>query len=118
MRLLDSGDIRVRPAKNVQPAHPPTAYGETASRSCIALRGRGDDVVKRLLELMRESQPSGGLWWIGPSSSRKSQDVLNVALRALMCSAPSLAIEETGWWVSSTLSCRIVIFASCYLYRC
>jgi antitoxin MazE len=25
VRLLDSGDIRVRPVKNVQPAHSPTA---------------------------------------------------------------------------------------------
>lgn len=25
VRLLDSGDIRVRPAKNVQPVHPATA---------------------------------------------------------------------------------------------
>ncbi|MGJ7565270.1 AbrB/MazE/SpoVT family DNA-binding domain-containing protein [Variovorax sp. GB1R11] len=28
VRLLDSGDIRVRPVKNVQPAHSPTADGE------------------------------------------------------------------------------------------
>lgn len=30
VRLLDSGDIRVRPAKNVQPAHPAPADVEGA----------------------------------------------------------------------------------------
>ena len=29
VRLLDSGDSRVRPVKNVQPAHPPTSTSET-----------------------------------------------------------------------------------------
>ncbi|SDZ72077.1 antitoxin MazE [Variovorax sp. YR266] len=28
VRLLDSGDIRVRPVKNAQPVHPSTADGE------------------------------------------------------------------------------------------
>lgn len=47
-------------------------------------------MVKRMLELMLQSQPPGRLWIIGQTRSQAMQDVVNISLRALMMFGPLL----------------------------
>lgn len=45
-------------------------------------------MVRRVLELILESQPLSKLWFFGRTPAGKAQDALNLALRATMLVGP------------------------------